>query len=552
VLRRLEIRNIGLIEALELEFEAGLNVLTGETGAGKSILLDALGFALGRRGRRDLIRAGADAASVTAVFELDPGHPAVATLAEAGYLGAPGEVILRRVQAPGGPARGFVNDQRAGAELIQRLGAGLVEVHGQHDERGLLDRRTHRPMLDAFAGLGSEVAALRRLWSEAEAAQARLAEAQAERARTVEDAEYLRHSLDELSALAPEPGEDAALDAERRLIRAAGRIRDEIARAAELIGGDGAEGAMGEALSRLADVAEQAEGRLDAPIAALDRAMAELTEAERGVAEVLETLSVDPARLELVEERLFAMRGLARKHQVTPEALPELAQSFAARLDEITSGAERIGALEAERDAARAAYEGAAAQLSAARERAAERLDAAVTAELAPLKMEAARFTTAIEPGDPGPEGTDRVGFTAAIDPAMPPAPIERIASGGELSRFLLALKVCLAARAADLTMIFDEIDRGVGGATAAAVGRRLARLAAGAQVLAVTHAPQVAAEAAHHWRIAKTTSGAITRTDVARLGPAERVDEIARMLAGDAITTEARSAARALMEQAG
>lgn len=553
MLRSLSIRNIVLIEALDLDFEPGLNVLTGETGAGKSILLDALGFALGRKGRRDLIRAGAGEGSVTAVFELDPAHPVFALLDELGLPAAePGEIILRRTQREGGPARGFVNDQRAGGDALDRIGAMLVEVHGQGDDRGLLDRRAHRGLLDAYAGTEALRAETRAAWDASRKAEAALAAARERLAKAAEDADYLRHSLDELEALAPEEGEDDRLDRERRLMQQGAKIGEEIAKAAERLGGQGAEGAMADALARLSGVAERAEGRLDAAIEALDRAMVELGEAAREVEAALDALAFDPHRLETTEERLFAIRALARKHNTQPDALPALGAEMARRLDEIDQGADHIAALEAEAADARAAYDAAAARLRQARSEAAARLDAAVTEELAPLRMEAARFLTAIAPGQPGPEGADEVAFTATINPGLPAGPIDKVASGGELSRFLLALKVCLAARAPDLTMIFDEIDRGVGGATAAAVGRRLSRLAEGAQVLVVTHSPQVAAEGAHHWRIAKSSTGDITRTDVAPLAPGQRIDEIARMLAGDEITTEARSAARRLMEGAG
>ncbi|GMG83282.1 DNA repair protein RecN [Paralimibaculum aggregatum] len=551
MLRGLEIRNIVLIERLDLAFRDGLNVLTGETGAGKSILLDALGFALGRRGRHAMIRTGAAEGSVTAIFELDDGHPAQALLAELGLEALPGELILRRVQAAGGPARGFVNDRRTTAEALARIGSALVEVHGQHDERGLLNPRAHRAMLDAYGGLGPRVAEAGSLWAAAQAAEAALAAARETLARAAEDADYLRHSVEELEALAPRAGEDDALDAERRRIRSAGRIREELERAAGLIAGQGAEGAMAEALSRLAPLGDDHGDLVAEPVAALDRAMVELGEAQRGLEAALEALTVDPNRLEAVEERLFAIRALARKHGVQADALPDLAADMAARLDAIDHGAEHIAGLEAEAGEARAAFDAAAAALGEARREAAARLDTAIMAELAPLRMEAARFVTEIAPAPPGPEGADRVQFTAATNPGSPPGPVDKVASGGELSRFLLAMKVCLAARAPGLTLIFDEIDRGVGGATANAVGRRLARLAETAQVLVVTHSPQVAALGAHHWHIAKRSDGATTVTGVEALDPAARLDEIARMLAGAEITAEARAAARALLEAA-
>ncbi len=552
MLLSLEIRNIVLIEALVLEFHPGLNVLTGETGAGKSILLDALGFALGRKTGRALVGANAAQGSVTAIFGPDRRHPVFGLLDELGLEAGPGELVLRRVAAQAGPARCFVNDQRTSAEALRQIGELLVEIHGQHDDRGLLNPRAHRPLLDAFGDLVPSIDRTRADWAEATTAERRLEEARAHLARAAEDADFLRHSAAELDELAPEPGEDDRLDAERRLIQAAGRIRDDVARAAQALSPEGAEGILSEALSWLGHAAGKADGLLDAPIEAVDRAMVELGEAQRGVEEALERLSFDPGRQEAVEERLFAIRGLARKHRVAPDSLPGLAVEFARRLDEIDVGGERIAALEVAAAEARRRYRARAEELSRARAAAAERLDVLVTRELGPLRMENARFHTVIAPGKPGPEGHDDVNFTASINPGAPSGPIDRIASGGELSRFLLALKVCLAARAPGLTMIFDEIDRGIGGATADAVGRRLARLAEGAQVLVVTHSPQVAARGTHHWRIAKTTDGTITRMDVDALGPDLRIDEIARMLAGEVITPEARSAARALIGDTG
>ncbi len=552
MLRGLAIRNIVLIDALELEFEPGLNVLTGETGAGKSILLDALGFALGRKGRRELVRAGAGEGSATAIFELAADHPVHALLGELGLAAGPGELILRRVQGEGGPARAFVNDQRTTAEALLRIGALLVEVHGQHDDRGLLNPKAHRGMLDAYAGLQADLAALSRLWAAWRAAESARAEARARLAQAAEDADYLRHSLDELERVAPQPGEDATLDTERRRIKAADRVREEVSRAAELLSapGAGAEAQLGAALTRLLPLAERDPELLRAPADALDRALVELGEAEAGLAHALEAMSFDPGRLEAVEDRLFALRELARKHQVVPDALSELSAEMAAKLAAIDGGAEHLAELDREAAAAEATYRGAAGALTKARRQAAARLDAEIAAELAPLRMEAARFVTEIATAEPGPEGADRVRFTASANPGTPPGPVDRVASGGELSRFLLAMKVCLAARAPGLSLVFDEIDRGVGGATADAVGRRLARLAEGAQVLVVTHSPQVAALGAHHWHIAKTTAAETTRTDVRALDPEARLDEIARMLAGEEVTAEARSAARALLER--
>ena len=552
MLASVEIRNIVLIEALELDFQPGLNVLTGETGAGKSILLDALGFALGRKTGRDLVGPKGDQGSVAAVFEVAQDHPVHDLLAELGLAAPEGELVLRRQAARDGPARGFVNDQRTSAEALRQIGEFLVEVHGQHDDRSLLNPRRHRALLDAVGDLTETVEQVRSHWAAASAARRAHQESEAALERAAGDADFLRHSLAELEKLAPQAGEDAELDAERRLIKTAERIRDEVARAAQTLSPEGAEGMLSDALSRLGHAADRADGLLDAPVEAIDRAMVALGEAQRGVEDALDRLTFDPGRLDAVEERLFAIRGLARKHNVAPDTLPDLAQDFAARLSEIDLGGTRIAKLAAEAEAAQAAYAEAAKALTKARIQAAKRLDERVTRELAPLRMENAVFATAVAPGAEGAEGADEVSFTASINPGVPAGPIDRIASGGELSRFLLALKVCLAARSPDLTLIFDEIDRGVGGATADAVGRRLARLAEGTQVLVVTHSPQVAARGAHHWRIAKTSDGRLTRTDVDALDPDLRVDEIARMLAGETVTPEARSAARALMEETG
>lgn len=547
MLRSLSIRDIVLIEVLDLDFRPGLNVLTGETGAGKSILLDALGLALGGRGRGEMVRAGAAQGSVSAVFEIGPAHPARAVLADAG-LPVEDELILRRVALADGRTRAFVNDQRAGVELLRALGTTLVEIHGQHDDRGLLDAAGHRALLDAFAGVEAERAAVRTAWRDAASAEARLAEARAAAAGAERDAEFLRHAVAELDAFAPEPGEDARLDSARRLMQGAERLRGELARAAEALGPQGAEGAMGDALRRLDRAAPQAEGRLDAALAALDRAMNELGEAQAELDAALEAMAHDPHALERTEERLFALRALARKHQVAPDDLAALGAELSARLGAVEDSAATVAALEAEVAAARAAHALASATLGAARRAAAGRLDRAMADELPPLKMERAVFRTAVMPDAPGPEGTESVAFTVAPNPGAPAGPIGRIASGGELSRFLLALKVCLAARAEGLSMVFDEIDRGVGGATADAVGRRLARLAEGAQVLVVTHSPQVAARGAYHWRIVKEVRDGSTLTRVVPLAPDARRDEIARMLSGERVTAAAQSAAAALL----
>ncbi|OYX19599.1 MAG: DNA repair protein RecN [Rhodobacterales bacterium 32-66-9] len=546
MLRSLDIRDVLIIDRLSLDIGPGLNVLTGETGAGKSILLDALGFVLGWRGRAELVRQGAAQGEVTAVFDLPAGHAARTVLQEAG-IAAEDELILRRVNAADGRKTAFVNDRRVSGEVLRDLSDSLVELHGQHDDRGLLNPRGHRALLDAFAGL--DLSALRAAWAAQREARAAQAEAEGALARAAAEEEFLRHAVAELDKLNPEPGEDASLDARRRLMQGAGRIRDDVAKALQALSEEGAEGRMRDALRWLDGAAGKAEGRLDGALDALNRALIELGEAQGGVERALEALDVDPAELERVEERLFAIRALARKHGVLADDLGDFARGLRARLAAIDGGAAGIARLRQAAVAAEAAYGAEAARVTLARRQAAGRLDAAMAAELAPLKMERAVFATEVKGGEPGPEGMDAVTFTVATNPGAPAGPLNRIASGGELSRFLLALKVCLTGDSPGLTLIFDEIDRGVGGATADAVGRRLKALATGAQVLVVTHSPQVAAFGARHWRVEKRVAAGQTLSTVTGLDPADRVEEIARMLAGDTVTEAARAAARALLQ---
>ncbi len=547
MLRHLDIRDMLIIDRLELEFRPGLNVLTGETGAGKSILLDALGFVLGWRGRAELVRAGATQGEVTAAFDLGPGHPGLDVLTDAG-IPAGDELILRRVNTAEGRKTAWINDRRASGEVLRRLSETLVELHGQHDDRGLLNPRGHRLLLDAFAGADEEIAACRSAWRARAAAAKALAQAEARLAETRAEEDYLRHAVGELDALGPRPGEEAALDARRRLMQGAERIRDDVARAHRAISREGAEGLTSDALRWLDGVAAQAEGSLDEPLAALERALGAIADAQAGVEAALEALSFDARELEEAEERLFALRGLARKHGVLPDDLGAFAETLRERVDALDAGEAGLGRLRAGVAEARGAYDAAAEALSARRREAAGRLDAAMAAELGPLRMERAVFVTRVEEAEPGPEGRDAVAFTVATNPGAPAGPLNRIASGGELSRFLLALKVCLTRADSGVTMIFDEIDRGVGGATADAVGRRLKALAAEAQVLVVTHSPQVAALGGHHWRVEKRMSQETTTSTVVPLAAPDRVDEIARMLSGDTVTDEARAAARALL----
>ena len=550
MLRGLDIRDMLIIDRLELAFQPGLNVLTGETGAGKSILLDALGFVLGGRGRAELVRAGAEQGEVTAWFDLPDDHPAQAVLTEAGIEPA-AELILRRINARDGRKTAWVNDRRVSGEVLRALSDCLVELHGQQDDRGLLNPRGHRQLLDDFAGAATELAATRAAWAAQRQAQSGLDQALAARTALRTEEDFLRHAVAELDKWRPEPGEDARLDASRRLMQTAARITADIARAHTALTMDGAEGQISDAVRWLETAAPAAQGRLDAPLAALSRAIEALGEAEQGVADCLAALSFDPGTLDDTEERLFAIRALARKHAVPPDDLSGFADGLRARLLALDGSDKDIAQWQNAVAGAQADYARQADALSQRRHSAATGLTAAMAGELAPLKMERAVFTVAIGPGDPGPDGTDAVSFQVATNPGAPAGALDKIASGGELSRFLLALKVCLTREAVGLTLIFDEIDRGVGGATADAVGRRLADLASRGQVLVVTHSPQVAALAGHHWRVEKQVVGDVTTSRVVPLEPEARVDEIARMLAGDTVTDAARGAARVLLQGA-
>jgi DNA repair protein RecN (Recombination protein N) len=548
MLRGLDIRDMLIIDHLSLEFSSGLNVLTGETGAGKSILLDSLGFVLGWRGQADLVRSGQDQGEVSAWFDLGPSHPARAVLQEAG-IPIEDELILRRVNNQDGRKTAWINDRRVSGEVLRAVSEHLVELHGQHDDRGLLDPKGHRDLLDSFGGHDDMLTTVSAAYRALRAAEKDLRTAESAQEELRAEEEFLRHAVDELQKLAPEVGEEAELDSCRRLMQVAEKIRADIAHAAQALGREGAEGMMSDAMRWLDGAADAAEGRLEEPLAALSRAMVELDDAAQGVEACLDALEFNPHDLELAEERLFAIRALARKHTVAPDELPTLAQDLIAKLDLLDMGAGGLKELNAAVAAAQAAYDEAAGVLSRARKSAAQALDLAMGAELTPLKMERAVFTTQVKDADPSATGVDQLDFVVATNPGGPAGPLAKIASGGELSRFLLALKVCLSRAGAQNTMIFDEIDRGVGGATADAVGRRLSRLAQDAQVLVVTHSPQVAALGDRHFQVAKQQSADMTLSRVDLLSDTARVNEIARMISGDTITTEARAAARTLIE---
>ncbi len=549
MLTRLSIRDVVLIEALDLDFGTGLGVLTGETGAGKSILLDALGLALGDRSASGLVRQGAAQASVSASF--DPPAAAITQLAAHDIIIEAGEplIVRRTVKADGG-SRAYINDQPVSAALLRDVGTALVEIHGQHDDRGLINPAGHRALLDTFAKANTAAVA------GAHTAMQRAEEALAAARQALEDAErdrdWLTHSVGELSDFAAEPGEEAILAERRAAMQRGEKIAGELDAVTDFI--EGADGGLSQLrqAARVLDRIAEGHAALTDALAAVDRAIIEGSVAEEKLREAARTLTFDPARLEADEARLFDLRGLARKHRVQPDDLAALTAELSAKLDAIEAGGEGLAKLEAAATQARATFRQAAIALHELRAAAAARLDIAIANELAPLKLDAARFRTVVATlpeSNWGAHGTDRVEFEISTNPGAPFAPMIKIASGGELSRFILALKVALAEEGGAGTMIFDEIDRGVGGAVASAIGDRLHRLATKAQVLVVTHSPQVAARGAVHLLIAKNHDGRVTRTGVHALDDAQRREEIARMLSGAAVTDEARAQAGKLLE---
>ncbi|MCA3613239.1 MAG: DNA repair protein RecN [Methylobacterium sp.] len=553
MLSRLSIRDIVLIERLDLDFRHGLSVLTGETGAGKSILLDSLALALGGRGDGSLVRAGAQQGQVTAVFDLPPDHGAIAVAREAGAE-VEGDLILRRVQMADGRSRAYVNDQPVSMQMLRAIGAALVEIHGQHADRAMIDPGTHRDLVDDFAGLGDDVAELSRLhaqWREAGRAL-REHEARIEAARR--EADFIRHATAELEKLAPEPGEEERLAAGRQRMMQAEKITGDLREAADLLSGDQAPGpTLLSVLRRLERRREQAGSDLAEAVTALDAALQSLDLAHQSLEAELRQAEFDPRDLERIEERLFALRAAGRKYQTPVDDLPALAAKLAGDLEALDHGEAELVRLERDVAAREALLSTKARMVSEKRQNAARALDEAIAGELPPLKLERARFETRVE-SDPArleASGIDRVEFHVATNPGARPGPMMKVASGGELARFMLALKVTLADRGSAPTLVFDEIDTGVGGAVADAIGARLARLAARVQVLAVTHAPQVAARASTHFEISKAASGEGDRvaTRVRLLDDAARREEIARMLSGAAITDEARAAAARLLE---
>jgi DNA repair protein RecN (Recombination protein N) len=551
MLTALSIRDVVLIEALELDFARGLGVLTGETGAGKSILLDALGLVLGDRADSGLVRHGCAQASVTASF--DPLSQGLALLAANDLDHDAGEpIILRRTVKADGGSKAWINDQPVSASLLRELGGLLVEIHGQHDDRGLVNPKGHRLLLDAFAR--SDLAGVAKAWDAWRAVQGELNALRLTLDKAESDRDWLTHAVSELRSFAPEPGEEAELAERRQTMMRGVKLADELKAVRDLVEpGEAGLSKLRQAARILQRIAHESPHLTEA-LAALDRAVIEGSVAEDKLAAAARQFDIRPEDFEKDEARLFDLRALARKYRVQPDDLAAHSDDLAAQLNDIETGSERMDELTVAETLAREAYLRAAKSLSATRAEAALRLDAAVEGELAPLKLDSARFRTLVEPLPEtqwGPQGIDRVEFMVATNPGAPFGPLIKIASGGETSRFILALKVALAEEGAAGTMIFDEIDRGVGGAVASAIGERLARLATKTQLLVVTHSPQVAARGAAHFFIAKSSDGIVTRTGVRLLDENERREEIARMLSGAEVTAEARAQAGRLLEVA-
>ena len=557
MLSALSIRNVVLIEALDLELDHGLTALTGETGAGKSIILDALGMATGARSDRGLVRMGADDAQCTAVFDVPIGHMAFAKLGEAGIdCDASEGLTLRRRVTSDGRSKAYVNDVPVGVKLLGEIGSLLLEVHGQHDGRGLLDPATHIEMLDDFGGYKSELAALSLAFAARQETAEKLAALVEKRDKAAEDRDFLTHSIAEIDRLDPQAGEDAALAQRRKFLQGAESALTELAAAQGALGEDGAfEQRLASALAGIervqAKIGEDmpAASKLSAAAAALEKAMLETEEARNAVSSAANAFDIDPGELSQVEERLFSLRAASRKYGVDIAALMGKRLAFATELEEIDNVESLVKAARKASDEAEKTYAKLAQDLRALRAKAARAIEKSVLSELGPLKMERAQFEAALTEAAPSASGIDKVRFNVATNPGTVKGPLDKIASGGEMARFALAIKVALAGRN-DSVMIFDEVDQGVGGAVANAVGKRLARLAETAQVFVVTHSPQVAASATHQFRIEKSSKGSTTTTRVTRVADDAREEEIARMLAGESVTQEARAAARQLISQ--
>ena len=545
MLRGLFITNMLLIERLELNFQPGLNVLTGETGAGKSILLDSLGFVLGWRGRASLVRDGADSGEVIAYFDIKNYSSVRKILLSAGIPDTE-ELILRRTVNLDGRKTAYVNDKRCSGEILKQLSDVLVELHGQHDDRGLLNPRSHINLLDNFGDIN--ISKLRSLWKSYKQTEIKLHNAKLAFSKSEQDNEYINHSINEIQELAPEQNEDELLDIKRRSMQTSQKIRGDIEKASELLSLNGAEGSLTDAIRWIEEISEHADGYLDNVAFNLSSAISKLSIAQQDIDKYLSSTNFNPIELEKIEERLFAIRALARKHSVLPNELNAILKELIRNQENLKLNKEEITYLEKKLSQEKGDYDKYAHYLSKMRKQAAKELEFAMGNEMAPLKLQHSKFIVNINLRNANEDGVDEVAFIVSTNPGAPAGPINKIASGGELSRFLLALKVCLAKSNQNLTMIFDEIDRGVGGATANAVGQRLSEIAKSSQVLVVTHSPQVAAKGDHHWQVLKTLIDNVTVSNVIELNPNARINEIARMLSGDKITPEAKAAAKALL----
>ena len=545
MLRGLFITNMLLIERLELNFQPGLNVLTGETGAGKSILLDSLGFVLGWRGRASLVRDGADSGEVIAYFDIKNYSSVRKILLSAGIPDTE-ELILRRTVNLDGRKTAYVNDKRCSGEILKQLSDVLVELHGQHDDRGLLNPRSHINLLDNFGDIN--ISKLRSLWKSYKQTEIKLHNAKLAFSKSEQDNEYINHSINEIQELAPEQNEDELLDIKRRSMQTSQKIRGDIEKASELLSLNGAEGSLTDAIRWIEEISEHADGYLDNVAFNLSSAISKLSIAQQDIDKYLSSTNFNPLELEKIEERLFAIRALARKHSVLPNELNAILKELIRNQENLKLNKEEITYLEKKLSQEKGDYDKYAHYLSKMRKQAAKELEFAMGNEMAPLKLQHSKFIVNINLRNANEDGVDDVAFIVSTNPGAPAGPINKIASGGELSRFLLALKVCLAKSNQNLTMIFDEIDRGVGGPTANAVGQRLSEIAKSSQVLVVTHSPQVAAKGDHHWQVLKTVIDNVTVSNVIELNPNARINEIARMLSGDKITPEAKAAAKALL----
>ena len=551
MLCELEIKDILLIERLSLKFSSGLNAFTGETGTGKSILLDCLGFVLGARGQALMVRDGKERGEVSAIFSLESDSKIILALDEADITNSD-ELIIRRVNYADGRKAAWVNDKRVSSEFLRFLGESLIEFHGQHDERGLLNTKGHLHLLDQFAQTAASLSLVKKSFWIVKKNQKALDEVTKKNQELSEEEDLIRHNLEEISSLATYPGEEAELDIKRKLMKNSREIREKISEAGDVIDRNGVEGQLSTAITHLEKAAKNIETVLDDPIEALRRAQFELHEAQSGIFDVLSNLSFNPEELEILEDRLFSIRGLSRKYKISSDQLPELEQKLKEKLIFLENSTRNIEDLKVKYDKSLKEFNGLAQRLSKERQKAAIVLDGMVEEELKPLKMEKAKFKTEITQVSPNELGQDTVSFTISTNAGSKFGPLIKIASGGELSRLILALKVCLTNDQDGVSMVFDEIDRGIGGATADAVGRRLLQLAQkNAQVLVVTHSPQVAALAERHFVVSKVFENGKPISNVSEVKGKDCVEEIARMISGDRITDEAREASRVLISQA-